>query len=160
MSHAPSNSPVFANSFSGISGSVTGEQMQQFEVRTVSLPEADLLLDSSGRWAVRLEALTPGTARMLLQMLRDLAPPATQVDSAFIRQVAELDRAAQQDPQLTGEIDRGVAALDALARKLTRRSYVEVEERTLRRTLLSQIGNQPLMDRLGVRQPSPVSAAI
>ena len=109
---------------------------------------------------MRLSVLEPATARMLLQILRDLAPPATQEDGMLIRQVAAFDVAAMSAPQLVGEMERGLATLDVLARKLTRTNYMEIGERTLRRTLLSQISNDPLMERLGVRPPAYSSAAI
>jgi len=142
-----------ANSFAGISGSVSADYV-------VAGSDSQILLDPTGRWAIRLAHLERAAARMLLQILRDLAPPATQADNSFIRQVAAFDLATKQDTQLQGDIERGLAALDVLARKLTRRSYMEVEERTLRRTLLSQMADQPLMDRLGVRTPAYSSAAI
>lgn len=148
-----SQSHMHANSFAGISGSVSAEYV-------VANTDTRILLDPTGRWAIRLTSLERTAARMLLQILRDLAPPATQADNAFIRQVAAFDVAAREDRQLLAEIDRGLAALDTLARKLTRRSYLEIEERTLRRTLLSQIADQPLLDRLGVRTPAYSSAAI
>lgn len=146
------------NAFAGLSGST------DHSLRPVAAPitntDSNLLVDPHGRWAMRLSLLEADMAHMLIQILRDLAPPATQMESAFIRQVAELDVAARQDHHLVGQVERGLAALDTLARKLTKRRYIDVPERTLRRTLLSQITEQPLMDRLGVRTPAYASAAL
>lgn len=149
---SPVTMPLHSNAFAGISGSVSSTQAPEVDMQ--------LLLDPTGRWAIRLTAIEKPVALMLLQILRDLAPPATQADSSFIRQVSAFDVAARHDSNLMAEIERGLAALDVLARKLTRRSYLEVQERTLRRTLISQIGEQPLMERLGLRTPAHVSAAM
>ncbi len=157
MSNTSNSTPAphatHCNAFAGISGSVTGNM-------PTAEADAQLLLDPTGRWAIRLTTLDKQVALMLLQILRDLAPPATQADSTFIRQVSAFDVAARNDSSLMQEIERGLAALDVLSRKLTRRSYIEVPERTMRRALVSQISEHPLMDRLGVRTPFYSTAAM
>lgn len=152
-----------STAFAGISGAVTGDRDSQNNVsaRMLDGQHGNLLLDPTGRWAIRLNRMEPEVARMLLQILRDLSPPATQMDSTFIRQVAAFDAALAHDASLDAEIERGLAALDTLARKLTRGNrYIEIEERTLRRTLLNQIADQPLMERMGVRTPAQLTTAI
>jgi len=158
---APHNS--FANSFAGPSGCATGGERATGaarQVRSVALPEGGMLLDPSGRWALRVNNMTAESANVLLQILRDLAPQATQVDSASIRSVAAYDEAISKDPSLARHIRDGIQTVDALAHKLTKRRYVDVDERTMRRTLLSQLAGLPLLDRLGVRPPAYASAAI
>lgn len=146
-----------STAFAGLSGAMIGDRDTSFNVTTLILKnqQGNLLLDSTGRWAIRLKVIPPEVARMMLQILRDLAPPATQMDSTFIRQVAAFDAATSHDASLMTDIERGLAALDTLARKLTRTNgYLDIEERTLRRTLLGQMAELPLMERLGVR-PAP-----
>lgn len=146
-----SQSLLHGNAFAGISGSVTG-------IAPGLENDARLLVDPSGRWAIRLTALGRPAAQALLQILRDLAPPATQAEGNLIRQVAAFDVAARHDATLMTDITDGLAALDTLARKLTKRGYMDITERTLRRTLLGQISNLSLMDRLGVRTPAAATA--
>jgi hypothetical protein len=152
-----------ANSFAGIHGCMTATERPPFTatgLRSVTLPEGALLLEPSGRWALRLRHLPGDTAQMLLQVLRDLSPPATQIDSSFIRRVAAYDDACAHDPTLLNQISEGVCTLDALAIRITKRRYLELEERALRRTLLLQLTDSPLLDRLGARAPAYSSAAI
>lgn len=109
-----------------------------------------VLFDPSGKWAVHLHTLTADRAQTLLQILRDLAPVGTQVDAPLLRRVSAYDEAATKDPLLTGEILRDLGALDNLAFRMSRKRYHEIAERALRRTLLSQMSEHPLMNRLGV----------
>lgn len=152
-----------ANSFAGIHGAMTASEQAPLTstgLRSVTLPEGALLLEPSGRWALRLRHISGEQAQMLLQVLRDLSPPATQIDSSFIRRVAAYDDACATDRRLLGQISDSVVMLDALSQKLTKRRYLQVEERALRRTLLTQLADMPLLERLGARAPAYSSAAI
>lgn len=109
-----------------------------------------VLFDPSGKWAVHLHTLTADRAQTLLQILRDLAPVGTQVDAPLLRRVSAYDEASTKDPLLAAEILRDLSALDQLAFRMSRKRYHEIAERALRRTLLSQMSEYPLMGRLGV----------
>lgn len=147
-----------ATVFAGINGTVsaprrlslvTEERPTQEE--EISSDYGQTLFDPTGRWAVQLRALPLDKARCLLQILRDLSPMGTQVDGPFLRRVSAYDEAAATSAKLADEILRDLTALDTLAYRMARSTYTDIAERALRRTLLSQMGDRPLMERLGVR---------
>lgn len=147
-----------STAFAGIYGAVATLVEPNCVVTTPR--DESVLLDPSGSWGLRLHNLPADTARMLLQILRDTSPSATQTDSSLIRRVAAYDEACQQDASLLPEIERGLGALDVLARKLTRQNYLAVEQRPLRRSMLAQLAHQPLFNRLGVQIEVYAGAAV
>ncbi len=152
-----------STAFAGITGiAVPTEQTQGpgNSVRSIAMPNGALLLDPAGRWALRLHKIPAESAALLLQVLRDLAPAATQSDSTLVRRVAVYDDACAKDAALIGEIRDAMAMLDSLASKLARQRYLEIVDRAMRRTLINQLSNIALFARLGAGgalRPVPVS---
>ena len=136
--------PTYSNSFSGLSGTVTTRQHCTHE----------------GCGTAGYKILDQDMANVLLQIMRDLAPPATQQESSLQTRVCDLDHAAAQDRALQRDIEYGLAALDTLARRITGQRYIDLDERAIRRTLLTQLSEQSLMHRLGVRAPAYAGAAV
>ena len=139
---------AYATAFAGIHGSAVTHERATETVNAVDLPQGSMLLDPAGAWAVRLQSFTARVSETLLIVLRDHGAQATQGDQPLLRRIQAYDESAAKDASLAEDIDNGVAALDALARKLTQRRYTEVHERAMRRTLLSQARHLPLLQRL------------
>jgi hypothetical protein len=144
-----------ATVFAGINGTVSAPRRLSLVADDVCASEesefGQTLFDPTGRWAIQLRALPLDKARCLLQILRDLSPMGTQIDGPFLRRVSAYDEAAATSPKLADEILRDLTALDTLAYRMASSTYTDITERALRRTLLSQMGDRPLMERLGVR---------
>jgi hypothetical protein len=153
MTNPQAPRPVHSTAFAGISGVAFPTEQTSGpgnSVRAVALPNGALLLDPAGRWALRLHKIGAESAHVLLQVLRDLAPAATQQDSTLVRRVAVYDDACSKDSQLATQIRDGMQLLDSLARKLTKRRYLEIEERAMRRNLLMQLADVSVFARMGV----------
>jgi hypothetical protein len=85
-----------STAFAGLTGAAVPTERTSGpsnSVRAVALPNGALLLDPAGRWALRLHKLPADGAHVLLQIMRDLAPAATQQDGALVRRVAVYDEA-------------------------------------------------------------------
>lgn len=135
--------PSHVTAFAGIHGSATS-------LSRVEPKEGSVLLDAAGLWAVRLHILSPEQARTLLQIMRDLSPQGTQLDAPLVRRISAYDEAAANNARFAAEIADGVGKLDRLSRKIGKNVYLALNERPLRRTILTQMDNHPLFQRLGV----------
>jgi hypothetical protein len=135
--------PSHVTAFAGIHGSATS-------LSHVGPKEGSVLLDAAGLWAVRLHILSPEQARTLLQVMRDLSPQGTQLDAPLVRRISAYDEAAANNSRFAAEIADGVGKLDRLSRKIGKNVYLALNERPLRRTILTQMDNHPLFQRLGV----------
>jgi len=145
-----STATAYSNAFAGIHGSASGFDSAQPVVNVIDLPEGCMMMDPNGSWAVRLRSFKAHAAETLLMVLRDNAALSTQSDTPLLRRLQSYDESAQKDAGLAHDIDVGVAALDALAHKLTRRRYTEIMERSMRRSLLTQSQHTPLIRRMMV----------
>ncbi len=139
------------NAFAGISGSVaeTNSPTSRSSVKDAPNQTSALLIDSSGRWGVRLTALPQDMAKLLLQLLRDTAPVVLPQDTHLVRRVAAYDEAAARDPHLLGELERTAGRLDVLAFRVFNCSYLEIAERHQRRALIDEIDELAIFTQLG-----------
>jgi len=145
-----STATAYSNAFAGLQGCANGAEASQPVVNIIDLPEGCMVMDPNGTWAVRLRSFNARITETLLTVLRDNAGMSAQSDTPHLRRLQAYDESAQKDAGLAEDIDTGVAALDALAHKLTRRRYTEIMERTMRRSLLSQSQHTPLIRRMMV----------
>ena len=139
------------NAFAGISGSVAAASSPtaQSSVKDETNQSSALLIDSSGRWGVRLSALPQDMARLLLQLLRDTAPVVLPQDAHLVRRVAAYDEAAARDPHLLEELERTAGRLNVMAFRVFNCSYMEITERHQRRALIDEIDELAIFTQLG-----------
>jgi hypothetical protein len=137
------------NSFAGIGGNAAaGCEGNLTGLLSSDMPQGCRLMDCKGSWSLRLMSFNAHVSETLLVMLRDATNSSNANDDTHCRRLTSYDEGAAKDASLAEDIDMGIAALDALARKLTQRRYKEISERALRRGLISQLKDHPLMKRL------------
>ena len=86
---------------------------------------AGALMNSSEAWALELKALKPETARTLIQMARDIYPHDRIATKYYAVAIKGIDAKAAGDAKFKAILEKGVADLNARAKKAHQRAHYE-----------------------------------
>lgn len=106
---------------------------------TVAVSGATILLDPKGAWAIQLDNLTPGEARVLLQFVRDLFPHAHLAETYYARAIEPLNDEAGRNSSTKKLLVDGVEQLNRLTNAAPRKTYADVEDEDTRVAAIKRI---------------------
>ncbi|MDE3110265.1 MAG: hypothetical protein KGL02_10025, partial [Acidobacteriota bacterium] len=99
---------------------------------TVALSGATLLLDPAGAWAIELRSFTPGEARVLLQLVRDLFPHPQIAETYYAQAMEPLNDEAGRNAATKKLLADGVEQLNGLAKAPPGKTYADVHDEAAR----------------------------
>lgn len=105
---------------------------------TIAL-SAGALINTSEAWGMEVKTLKPSTARTLIQLARDIYPHDRIANQYYAVCVKGFDAKAAKDAAFKDMVEKGVADLDAAAKKSHQRDYANVGWEIQRVKLLQAI---------------------
>jgi hypothetical protein len=115
---------------------------------TVAVSGATMLLDPGGDWAIQLQNLTPGQARVLLQFVRDLFPHAQIAETYYARAIEPLNDEAGRNLSTKKLLADGIEQLNHLSHAAEGKTYADVENEEARVAAIKKIEHGPFFAKV------------
>jgi hypothetical protein len=115
---------------------------------TVAVSGATLLLDPGGAWAIQLNNLTPGQARVLLQFVRDLFPHPQIAETYYAQAIEPLNEEAGRDSSTKKLLADGIEQLNHLSNAAPGKTYAEVKDGDARVAAIKRIEHGPFFAKV------------
>jgi len=113
-----------------------------------ALGGAQILIDPRGAWAMSLTALSPETARTLIQAARDIYPHDRLAESFYAKAIEPYDGAAAKDASVKDLLTNGAKDLDSRAQAKGAKSYADLASEADRIAILKSVSTTPFFQKI------------